>query len=122
MRTQDRMRSLTLPHLRSAKEQQEKNTRPETQVSTWRKRTMGTGDKPTLKYRTGAVDITVFENKVKKDGKDIVIPSISMSRSYKDKDDKWQHTTTFRTNDLPKLQLLIGKVYAELLLGADDDE
>ena len=40
--------------------------------------------------------------------------SISLQRVYKDKDGKFQHTTSFKVNDIPKAVLALRKAYEYL--------
>ena len=88
--------------------------------------------KPIKNYKAGALTLSMWENKLEatsqinevNEGLEIVskknflnkIISFSIQRSYKDKEDNWQHTTNLRTQDLPKLQLLLNKAYEEQTL------
>jgi len=73
---------------------------------------------PEKKFRAGAVSATVWGNSVEKDGKQATYNSVSMERSYKDKEGNWQSTNSFRTNDLPKLALVAQKAYEYVLFKA----
>lgn len=57
---------------------------------------------PTFKARYGAVSVTCWENKFTVQGKEIVNFNVKVSRSYKDRDNKWVETSGLRQNDLPK--------------------
>ena len=40
---------------------------------------------------------------------------VSLQRAYKDKEGKFQHTTSFKANDIPKAILALSKAYDYLV-------
>ena len=78
------------------------------------------GNPPIHTERAGLVKADVWSNK-SHEGKDFF--TVSVQRSYKEKDsEKWENTTSFRINDLPRLILVLQKVYERQVLSAQDDE
>ena len=75
---------------------------------------------PEKKFRAGAISATIWANSGKKDEKSYEFKTISLERSYKDKEDQWQNTKSFRVADLPKVQLVLDKAYEYLVLSAQD--
>jgi hypothetical protein len=75
---------------------------------------------PLATIRAGAVKSTIWENRTQKDGKEISYQTISLERIYKDKDDKWQSTNSFRVNDLPKAALALRKAYEYIVLKREE--
>ena len=71
------------------------------------------GNKPVYKIKVGGVEVAVWENKSGTNG---TFETISMHRSYKDKDDKWQKTQTLRTSDIPKAIIALQKAYEKIVL------
>ena len=71
---------------------------------------------PEMKFRAGAVSATVWQNSGQQNGEIKTFNTISMERSYKDKNDEWQNTTSMRINDLPKAALVLTKAYEYLVL------
>jgi hypothetical protein len=71
---------------------------------------------PEKKFRAGAVSATIWLNKTVKDGEVIEYRTISVERSYTDKNDKWQSTNSLRVNDLPKARVVVEKAYEHLVL------
>ncbi|MBI2548381.1 hypothetical protein HYW21_03450 [Candidatus Woesearchaeota archaeon] len=72
---------------------------------------------PEMKIRAGPVKVTVWSNQsVGKSGKPVTFRTITLDRSYLDKNGEWQHTNSLRLNDLPKAMLALSKVYEDLLL------
>ena len=72
---------------------------------------------PEKKFRAGAISSTVWANPGKtKDGQDITYRTVSIERSYTDKEGKWQNTSSFRANDLPKATLVLQKAYEFIVL------
>ncbi|HIH49365.1 TPA: hypothetical protein HA369_07825 [Candidatus Woesearchaeota archaeon] len=51
-----------------------------------------------------------------KDGQPTSYFSVSLERAYKDKKDEWQTTHSFRTADLPKVEVVIRKAFEYLVL------
>ena len=72
---------------------------------------------PEMTFRAGAVSATVWQNTGKnKDGELNTYNTISIDRSYKDKQDAWQKTNSMRINDLPKASLVMKKAFEYLVL------
>lgn len=67
---------------------------------------------PEKKFRAAPITATIWVNEVKgRDGELRSFRTISLERSYKDKNDIWQNTTSLRVNDLPKAVLVLNKAY-----------
>lgn len=80
----------------------------------------GTGNKPVKKFRAGAVSVTVWKNAGKEiDGKEMSYNTISLERSYKDKEGAWKSTNSMRINDLPRAAAAINKAYEFLVFAKD---
>lgn len=79
------------------------------------------GNQPEKKFRAGGVTATVWNNEIEtKEGKQ-AYKSVSVSRSYKDKDGKWQETNSYRAADLAKLALVASKAFEYISMGAEDE-
>ena len=79
--------------------------------------------KPVKKFKAGAVESSIWNNKGKReDGTEYDMRSATIERRYKDKDDKWQGTSSFRMNDLPKLALCATKTYEFIAMHSDEDD
>ena len=77
---------------------------------------------PEKKFRAGGVTATVWSNTGKKDGKEYEFKTVGIERSYKDKDDEWQKTSSYRVGDLPKVKLVAGLAYEYIVLVDDKKE
>jgi len=84
----------------------------------------GNGNMPEKRFSTGAISATVWKNNgiSKRNGEDIEYSTVSLQRSYKDKDGKWQTTSSLRVNDLPKATLVLHKAYEYLVLREQDSD
>ena len=81
-----------------------------------------TVNKPEKKIRAGGVTATVWQNQGQnKSGEPVTYRTISIERNYKDKNDEWKSTNSFRINDLPKVALVTNKAY-EYIIMADKEE
>jgi hypothetical protein len=76
-------------------------------------------NKPIKKFRAGAISATVWENHSVKNNETITYSSITIERAYKDKDGKWQSTSSYRVMDLPKVELVTRKAYEFLAMSTD---
>ena len=72
---------------------------------------------PEKKFSTGAVTATVWQNKGKdRNGEIVGYRTVSLQRSYKDKNGVWQHANSMRVNDLPRATLVLQKAFEYLVI------
>lgn len=74
------------------------------------------GNQPELKIKAGSITATVWKNEASRNGETHYFNTITLTRSYKDKEGNWKNTNSFRTSDLPKAILVLQKVYEKLTL------
>jgi hypothetical protein len=60
--------------------------------------------------RVGGIDVAVWSNN---DGGK-TFQTVTLQRSYKDKEGKWAKASSFRVNDIPKAILALQKAYENL--------
>lgn len=77
--------------------------------------------RPSEKYIVGNVSATIWENTVKVQGVDQIIPKVNLEKSYKDGDGNWQNTTSLDLADLPKARLALLKAYEHLAVKTLED-
>ena len=69
---------------------------------------------PEKKFKVGACSAAVFANQVNTaDGK-AVVKNVVLQRTYRDNNGDFQHTTSFRVNDIPKAVLALNKAHGYL--------
>ena len=74
-------------------------------------------NQPETRFTAGAISATVWQNASSgKDGQQMTYHTVSLQRSYKDRDGNWKHTSSMRLNDLPKARLVLSKAYEFLVL------
>lgn len=80
-------------------------------------------NKPEASFRAGGVKATVWKNEFKdaKGGTGIAY-TVDIKRSYMDKDQKWQETSSFKQNDLPKVLVVTQKAYEHLVLKEKEND
>ena len=79
-------------------------------------------NKPEKKFRASPVTATIWVNEATtKDGEKAFYRTISLERSFKDKEGEWQKTNSLRTNDLPKALLVLNKSYEYIALKEEGD-
>lgn len=78
---------------------------------------------PEKKFRASPVAATVWANEAKtKEGEATMFRTISLERSYRDKDGVWQNTSSMRVNDLPKAILVLQKAYEYVTFKEESDQ
>jgi len=79
------------------------------------------GNLPEKKFRAGAVSATVWLNKGQRiNGEESEYRTISIERSYTDKEGKWQSSNSMRVSDLPKASVVLQKAYEFLVLNEQE--
>ncbi len=58
---------------------------------------------PVDEFRAGAVKATVWENQVDRERETVIIHNVTITRSYKDRENNWQETTSFDLQSLADL-------------------
>ena len=66
---------------------------------------------PEKKSKIGACSAAVFANEVKTTNGTTVMKNVVLQRTYRDNNGDFQHTTSFRVNDIPKAVLALSKAY-----------
>ena len=76
---------------------------------------------PEKRFSTGVVTATVWQNAGKsKEGDAVNYRTVSVARSYKDKNGVWQKANSLRVNDLPKAILVLQKAFEYVVLREQD--
>jgi len=75
---------------------------------------MGENEKkrPLKQFKAGGVEVAVWDNEKGK--------SISMQRTYKDKNEDWKHTSSLNPSDIPKAVLALNKAYEYLTMKLEE--
>jgi len=71
--------------------------------------------KPEKTIRAGAIEASIWLNEAE-NGQ---FKTISLSRSYKDKEGNWKNSGILRQNDIPKAMLVLNKAYEYLALAEE---
>ena len=70
---------------------------------------------PEKKFKVRDCTASVFANELNTPNGTTVVKSVVLQRTYKDNDGNFQHTTSFRANDIPKAVLALNKAYDYLM-------
>jgi len=74
---------------------------------------------PVHKEKVGGVEAAVWKNERSvgegETKRNIVDFSVSIQRSYKDKNDAWQHSQSLREADLPKAIIALQRAYEKIV-------
>ncbi len=71
---------------------------------------------PERRFKVGACTASVFVNEVSTGNGKAAIRNVSLQKTYKDKEGRFQHTTSFGANEIPKAMLALSKAYEYLVL------
>ena len=70
---------------------------------------------PEKRFKVRGCIASVFANEVNTANGSTVVKSVVLQRTYRDNDGNFQHTTSFRANDIPKAVLALNKAYEYLM-------
>ena len=78
---------------------------------------------PEKKFRASPISATIWANEATtKEGETKLYRTITLERTYKDKDGVWKSTNSLRNNDLPKAILVLNKAYEYINIREDDSK
>jgi len=77
---------------------------------------------PVYEVRAGAIKAAVWANEAEKDGKKWTNYNVTIQRGYKDKNGKWQNTSSFNTSDVPKATSCMQRAYEWIISQKKEQE
>ena len=79
-------------------------------------------ERPKKEFRSGCVRLSLWETERESGGERFATASFTVDKIYKDAEGKWQYTASFRTADLPHIELLVRKAFEQLTLKERDPQ
>ncbi len=80
------------------------------------------GGAPEKKFRAGTISVTVWQNAGKsKKGTEVSFRTVSLQRGYQDSEGEWHNTSSLRTNDLPKVSVVLQKAYEYIIMNSESN-
>ena len=73
-------------------------------------------NQPIRRFRAPPISASVFQNEASNDTQRVFY-TVSLQRTFKDRDGNFQHTCSFRVEDLHKAVLVLERAYAYLVGG-----
>ena len=70
-----------------------------------------TTNQPVARFKHGSITASIFENEVKKNGNSFTVSKVVLQKSFLDKNQHWQTTSSLDTNDVPKAIMALTKAY-----------
>lgn len=75
---------------------------------------------PERVFKAGSIRASIWRNPVvRENGEESDFLSIRLERSFKNKNNEWQSTNSFRVSDLPKAELVLNKAYEYIIVSQD---
>ena len=74
------------------------------------------------KFSAGGISATIWSNQKYMNGQKVTLHSVSLQRSYKDKNGEWKNSANMRITDLPKAQLVLDKAYEYLAMNEREEQ
>jgi len=71
------------------------------------------------RIQVGNCTAAIFVNEVETLTGKVPMRNVVLQRTYKDKEDKYQHANSYGVNDIPKAVLALQKAYEHLVLNQD---
>ena len=65
--------------------------------------------KPIQKFRAGGVQVAIWSSEAEVNGGTVDVKSVTLQKTYKDRNGDWKCTTSLKSADLPKAVVLLGK-------------
>lgn len=78
--------------------------------------------KPVAKFKSGAIQGTIWSKEIDTEHGKKELYSFNLQRSYKDKEDKWQHTSSFRKQDTANVNAVMNRITDFLYIDEDENE
>ncbi len=69
---------------------------------------------PEKVFKNGACEASIFVNQANRNGTPVSVKKVVFHRLYKDKEGKWQRTSSLDINDIPKAIAVLAKAYDHL--------
>ena len=70
---------------------------------------------PLKKFRAGQVSAALWENEATVNGRSVRMLKASVERRYKDKNDKWQSSSSFSRNEIPLAIYCLEKAFEAIV-------
>jgi hypothetical protein len=74
------------------------------------------GNAPEKKFLAGSVSAAVWVNETSANGSPRQFRTVSLQRSYKDKDGSWKTSHSLNIDDVPKAQVVLQKAFEYVVL------
>ena len=71
---------------------------------------------PEKEFRAGGVSATVWNNQQTINGNKMDVKSVQIQRNYQDDKKEWKKTSSFKTNDLPRLVAVATEAFKYLTM------
>ncbi|MFH0752453.1 MAG: hypothetical protein V1914_02535 [archaeon] len=80
-------------------------------------------NQPIKKFKSGSIQGAIWLNEKDINGDKIGFKTVSLRRSWKDKEtDQWKdETINLRKTDIPKMLVILNKIQEEIFLGDDNE-
>ena len=69
---------------------------------------------PEIVFRHGSCSASIFTNEYERGEDKFSVKSVAFQRSYRDKEGKWQTSSSLKVNDIPKAVLVLNKAFEYL--------
>jgi len=77
---------------------------------------------PVYKARAGTLEVSAWENEVKKGENSFTSYNVTFKRGYKDKNGDWNDTQSLNVSDIPKLRELLRECFAWIITKKKESE
>lgn len=72
-------------------------------------------NKPVRVFRLHGISVSLFANTVKLKDRERTFYKVTMAKSYRDDEGQLQRTSSFDSNDVPLLSMLLDRAYEEVI-------
>ena len=71
--------------------------------------------RPLMRFKAGAIECAVWENSTTQDGRPAPLLKATIERRYRDRNGRWQSTTSFTRNEIALARHLLQQAFAWII-------
>lgn len=79
-------------------------------------------NRPIKSYKAGNISGAIWFNEKEKDNQVMGFKTVSIRRSWKDKDTWRDETINLRKTDIPKIMIILNKIHEDLILNEEEKD
>lgn len=71
--------------------------------------------RPLMRFKAGAIECAIWDNSTMRDGRPTPLLKATLERRYRDRDGRWQSTTSFTRNEIALARHVLQQAFAWMI-------